>query len=47
MTPTAVYALALVLVGGPAAMLAPLVLARRAVERHADRTAAAIKESTR
>ncbi|MEW2383711.1 hypothetical protein AB0873_16725 [Micromonospora sp. NPDC047707] len=47
MTPTAVYALAAVLVGGPAVMLAPFVLARRSAESHADRAAAVIRRADR
>ncbi|MER7440457.1 hypothetical protein [Micromonospora avicenniae] len=46
MTPTAAYALAAVLLGGPAAMLAPFVIARRSAEDHAERTAAAIRTAT-
>ncbi|MEU8431285.1 hypothetical protein [Micromonospora sp. NPDC048887] len=42
MTPTAVYTLAAVLLGGPAVLLAPFALARRSAEQHADRAAAAI-----
>ncbi|MEV4478767.1 hypothetical protein [Micromonospora coxensis] len=47
MTTTAVYALAAVLVGGPAVMLAPFALARRSAEEHADQTAAVIREADR
>ncbi|MFI7305514.1 hypothetical protein ACIBM8_20065 [Micromonospora aurantiaca] len=39
MNATAAYALGLVLIGGPASMLAPLAVARRLVERHAHRVA--------
>lgn len=35
MNGTAAYALGLVLIGGPVSMLAPFVIARRLVERHA------------
>jgi hypothetical protein len=35
----AAYALALVLIGGPLSMLAPFVIARRTVERHAEQVA--------
>ncbi|WP_030269932.1 hypothetical protein [Micromonospora globosa] len=45
MTPTAVYARAAVLVGGPAVMLAPFALARRSAEEHADRAAAAVRQT--
>ncbi|MEU4382788.1 hypothetical protein [Micromonospora echinofusca] len=40
MTDTAAYALALVLIGGPLSMLAPFVIARRLVVKHADQVAA-------
>lgn len=43
MNATAAYALAAVLLGGPAVLLAPFVIARRSAEAHADRTAAAIR----
>ncbi|MFI2647586.1 hypothetical protein [Micromonospora fulviviridis] len=39
MNATAAYALALVLTGGPAVMLAPFVIARRLTEQHADQVA--------
>ncbi|MFI7661793.1 hypothetical protein ACIBTW_23205 [Micromonospora parva] len=39
MNETAAYALALVLIGGPLAMLAPFVIARRLVDQHGDRVA--------
>ncbi|MGC5381236.1 hypothetical protein ACPXB1_22450 [Micromonospora sp. DT68] len=39
MNATAAYALALVLIGGPLSMLAPFVIARRLVERHAEQVA--------
>lgn len=39
MNTTAAYALALVLIGGPAVMLAPFVIARRTAERHAEQVA--------
>ncbi len=39
MNATAAYALGLVLIGGPASMLAPFAIARRLVERHAGRAA--------
>ncbi|WBC17575.1 hypothetical protein O7600_12445 [Micromonospora sp. WMMA1998] len=42
MTSTAAYALAAVLLVGPAVLLAPFALARLSAEQHADRTAAAI-----
>ncbi|WP_435586590.1 hypothetical protein [Micromonospora aurantiaca (nom. illeg.)] len=45
MNTTAAYALAAVLLGGPAVMLAPFALARRSAEDHADRAAAAIREA--
>jgi hypothetical protein len=38
--------LLLILAGGPASMLVPLLLARRLVEGHADSTAAAIRRTT-
>ncbi|MGC4758809.1 hypothetical protein [Micromonospora trifolii] len=39
MTDTAAYALALVLIGGPLAMLAPFAIARLLVDEHADQVA--------
>ncbi|PYC75191.1 hypothetical protein C7C45_04800 [Micromonospora arborensis] len=39
MNETAAYALALVLIGGPLAMLAPFVIARRLVDQHGDQVA--------
>ncbi|MEW2477790.1 hypothetical protein AB0875_28860 [Micromonospora gifhornensis] len=45
MTPTAVYTLAAVLLGGPAVMLAPFLIAHRSAESHADRAAAAIRQA--
>ncbi|MFE9206226.1 hypothetical protein [Micromonospora sp. NPDC007230] len=39
MNTTAAYALALVLIGGPLAMLAPFVIARRLTEQHAEQVA--------
>ncbi|MFI7429253.1 hypothetical protein ACIBPB_19880 [Micromonospora sp. NPDC049836] len=39
MNATAAYALVLVLIGGPAVMLAPFVIARRTAERHAEQVA--------
>ncbi|MGW3789678.1 hypothetical protein ACWD8I_00730 [Micromonospora arida] len=47
MNTTAAYALAAVLVGGPAVMLAPFVVARRLVERHAEETGPAIRAAGR
>ncbi|MFF0659258.1 hypothetical protein [Micromonospora tulbaghiae] len=39
MNATAAYALVLVLIGGPVAMLSPFVIARLLVDQHADRVA--------
>ncbi|MEU8170715.1 hypothetical protein AB0B97_29870 [Micromonospora sp. NPDC049004] len=39
MNETAAYALALVLIGGPPAMLAPFVIARRLVDQHGHQVA--------
>ncbi|WP_349880836.1 hypothetical protein ABIH81_14975 [Micromonospora sp. HUAS YX12] len=39
MNSTAAYTLALVLIGGPLAMLAPFVIARRLVDQHGDQVA--------
>lgn len=39
--------LALVLIGGPAVMLAPFVIARRSAEGHADGAAAEIRAAAR
>lgn len=47
MTDTAAVALVAVLLGGPAVMLAPFLVARRLVERHADATAAAVRRTDR
>ncbi|MFD6640295.1 hypothetical protein ACFWDN_31265 [Micromonospora chalcea] len=46
MTDTAAYALALVLIGGPLSMLAPLAIARRLVERHAEQVATPTADTT-
>ncbi|MFC8296280.1 hypothetical protein [Micromonospora orduensis] len=47
MTTTAAYALAAVLLGGPAVMLAPFVVARRLVDRHAGEAGPAIRAAGR
>ncbi|MEU1841907.1 hypothetical protein [Micromonospora chersina] len=47
MTPTAAYALAAVLLGGPAVMLAPFALAHRSAERHADEVGPLIRAAGR
>ncbi|RKF25245.1 hypothetical protein [Micromonospora globbae] len=47
MTTTAAYALAAVLLGGPAVMLAPFVVARRLVDRHADEVGPVIRAAGR
>ncbi|MGV9762412.1 hypothetical protein [Micromonospora tulbaghiae] len=47
MTPTAAYALAAVLVGGPAVMLAPFAVARRLVDRHAEEVGPIIRAAGR
>ncbi|MEU8312925.1 hypothetical protein [Micromonospora sp. NPDC048169] len=47
MTDTAALALTAVLVGGPAVMLTPFLLARRSSESHADTTAAEIRAQQR
>ncbi|WP_433228980.1 hypothetical protein ACQP2H_24120 [Micromonospora sp. CA-248260] len=47
MNATAVYALALVLIGGPVAMLSPFAIARLLVNQHADQIATATRKEIR
>ncbi|WP_328533219.1 hypothetical protein OG836_26130 [Micromonospora zamorensis] len=47
MTSTAAYALVAVLLGGPAAMLLPVAVARLLVDRHADEVGPAIRAAGR
>ncbi|WBB66914.1 hypothetical protein [Micromonospora sp. WMMD812] len=44
MNGTAAYALGLILIGGPVSMLAPFAIARRLVERHAERPVAPLPD---